>query len=409
MKIKHPLYNAVVEGGGSVKVAETTSDAFSQPRSTPQSAVTNTTAKPSAVPPSDKPAPNFEMSVDDPDLLDGVTPDRALDGNTKQEAKPVVKQDTKAEAIKAVQDKAIAATKPVVPPTKQATKPAVDPLIGIKPTGTKPVVTRDLTGFSPEEQAILKQMSNPAYEYTVKVLKEKKELEALKSSHYLQSEDGYTLSPEYKQLSQDVHYANAESSIWLQQLQDIDRGEEWQPFEGWSKDGQPVFGSKQKPTKLAEEQIRMAMNRCLQVKQEVAGQLQQIPGKYKQIIQNDNQVIKNKMAELFSWEKDPSVLEQTIDVGGKELPIKQIKQDVVNLFPVYHRNSVGVEAASNMYVALRIYANEIANLKQQLEVASIKKNEAIRGEPTGDTRPAVKTGKAIGGVTTFDMSDLPIE
>lgn len=409
MKIKNILYNAVVEGGGgaTVKTVETTSDAFTPARTTP-SAVTNTTSKPSAVTSSSKPS-EFEMSVDDPDLLDGVTPDLALESKTKVEPSPKP-QDTKAEAIKqAVQDKAVVATKPVTPPSKVTTKPVTDSLTNIKPTGTKPGVARDLTGYSPEEQAILKQMSNPAFEFTTKILKERKELESLKSSHYLQSEDGYTLSPEYKQLSQDIQYASAESNIWLQQLQKIDSGEEWQPFEGWSRDGQPVFGAKQAPTKLAEEQIRMAMNRCLQVKQEVTGQLQQIPQKYKSVIQNDNQIIKNKMQELFSWEKDSSILEQAIAVGDKEIPIKQIKQDITNLFPPYHRNSIGVEAAANMYVALRIYANEITALRQQLEVASIKKNEAIRGEPTGDTRPATKTGKAIGGVTTFDMSDLPVE
>jgi hypothetical protein len=226
-------------------------------------------------------------------------------------------------------------------------------------------------------------MARPAFEYTTKLLKEKKELESLKNSHYLQTEDGYTLTPEYKQLSQDTRYAEVEANIWLQQLQNIDKGEEWQPFEGWSKDGNPVYGAKQAPTKVAEE--------------------------HRNLIQNDNQIIKSKMKELFSWENDPTVLDQAIDIGGKEVPIKQIKQDIVNLFPPYHRNSVGVEAASNMYVALRIYANEIVNLRSQLEVATVKKDEAIRAEPTGDTRPPAKQGKAIGGVTTFDMSDLPIE
>src|SRR5271154_1686133 len=74
--------------------------------------------------------------------------------------------------------------------------------------------TRDLTGYTPEEQKHLTQMSNEAFEFTTQLLKKNKELEPLQESQYYQHENGYLLDPQYLNQVNTLQHALIEEQCW---------------------------------------------------------------------------------------------------------------------------------------------------------------------------------------------------
>ena len=411
------------EGGQTATVVQAPAGLVAPVREIPS----NNTPVPTGnerVPKSPSVVPDFskmeDMSIDDDlgDSVDEIVDTKLDDQNRGKSAAAPVKpttatpqvQDTKAAEIEAKveeEQKKVEAVKP---------EPKKDNLSDIRPKakvekgkeGTTPQ-QRDYTGYSPEEQTILKQMSNPAFEFTTKLMKDVKDLSGLKDAHYLQHPDGYMLTPEYRQLALDSYRSNMEGQLWQQQLLAIRDGKEWTPITGWSKDGQPIFGQKQQPTTQAEEEVRRCMNTCIQIQQQTEGKMQVLPQQYQQRRTQDTKNADSYMQNMFSWERDKSILDSPAPMGdGTERPIKQMLNDITSMFPSYERNSIGVRAAANAVVALKIYAARITELESQLQVAQTKTQEVQRGEPTSAVKPPSKNGHKVNGkVGVFDMAGLP--
>jgi len=379
----------------------------SRPASTAPSRATAPTAKP---PTAEAMAVKFD-SADADDLdIPGYTPEDASTGKTVETAKPTPAKETPL-PVESARQVGTQVEPSVKPADKIVETPAkVNPLLGepVKPSDK----TRDYTGFSPEEVTQLKQMSNTAFDFSAKIIKENKELAKLKDSTYLQSPEAYRLDPAYTKAAEDVDYLRAEAQIWKNQLVNIKTGKEWSPLLGWDKSGKPVFDTKRAPGEMDEEDVRSRMQQCEGSAQQMAGQLQQMQQSYANRVATDNSAIDEVQKSKFSWVADPALAEKTVTIPNLgERSIKQITNDFKELLPAYHRGSKLAELGANMFAALQVYASEIRNLQAQLQITETKRADALRAEPTSSDKPANAGGgvakSKFGGPASFDLGGLP--
>ena len=328
-----------------------------------------------------------------------------------EEPVPVVvaKETPKVEEPAVVETPAPKVVEPLKPLPKAAEPAKVESakIQPILPPAAQPKA-RDYTGFTPEEQAVLKAMSNEAFNYTSRALKEKKELEKFRDASFLQHPQAFTLDPAYNKLVEDATYFTREGEYWQEQLVKIKSGEQWTPIVGWNANGSPQLGAAGQPTPQAEEQVRMAMNQCFNAAGQSQQKLKEFASNYQQRVQQDNQAIQQECARRFGWVADPKIMDVVMNVPEVgDRTIRQIKDDFTSLFPEYQRNTIGVDVAGHLFVALQIYGQQIRELQNGKQVAEIKAEEVTRAEPTSKAKPTAN-GKTIGGVSEFSLDGLPI-
>lgn len=298
--------------------------------------------------------------------------------------------ETKKEEVKVQEGEKKEVIKQIVPPSKD--KPA----------------TRDYTGYSAEETAILKAMSNDAFDYTTKLIKESKENAKLKDSTFLQHPEAYTLSPEFKDTQRDVYFANREGQEWAKMLEQCKAGKPFKELTGFDNNGNPTYGAEIQPNDSIEERLRLNMNNCFGIAQQKQGKLNELGNTFKTRVQSDSQAIQQERAARFAWVSDPKLLDYTINIEGVgEKSIKQIREDMISLFPPYYRNSPGVEVAADLIVALRIQHAELQQALAGKGVAEIKKEEAMRGEPSSHSKPKKESESVNGSPKEFSLSGMP--
>ena len=374
-----------------------------------------TQLKPS--PSSGVPHPEKQMPESLKDVTFNAAEDFEVEQLPPQKEEKVEKKEEKVEtALKASKEDKVAEEKVekkeekkevsiLKPPTKGEEKkeaaPAKGKIIELPQKGEK--VTRDYSGFSDAEVTHLKQMSDGAYKFTTELLKERKELSKLKDTTYLQDPQAYRLDPRFQKLQVDKHYAQKEADHWRNQIALIKEGKPWREIVGFDdKTGAPQFGPERSATPQDEEAVRLAMNQCFGTVSQLDAQGQQYVSKYKEAINSDMQAIDTVMKERFSWEADPKLLDYTISVDGGERSVRQIRQDIASVFPVYMQNHPAVRASGNLMVALMVAQAELASLKGAAAVTAIKEDEQEEVEPTSEHKPKNGgKGKAIHGVVEF--------
>lgn len=272
----------------------------------------------------------------------------------------------------------------------------------IKTIGLPTKIQRDYNGYNAEQVAVFKQMSDPAYKYVTELMKEKKQLESYKDSNYLQHPDAYILNPEFRKMQEDVQYLDTESKIWGQQLALIKNGKPWHKLTGWSKSGQPIYGTDEQPTPESEEQVRVWMNQCIQGAQQGMQKLQTYPEQYKSRIQQDLSAIKQEEQKRFAWVADPTLLEHSVNIEGiGDRPLKDIKTDFVSLFPPYLQSNPVLSVASNLFIALQIQGAQLRALQSEQQVTDIKEEELEKKEPSSNLSKTA--GKTVHGHKDFTL------
>lgn len=404
------------EGGGSA--APVAPVAPSQPRTlAPKSVGVETPAK--ALPEASK---GFEFKIEDPSLLSDA------DGSLMPEIK-TDKPNTVPPKAETPLDKAneLLAQKPEVkPPTQSKEVKAEVPAVPRVPAATKqdevpkgPLVPKpkvaaqefDYSGFAPEEANALKQMSTTARDFTIKILKERKELASQTGGSYLQHPDAYVLDPQFSALNEDVTFAEKEARHWQEQLVKAQNGEKWQPVEKWDAKGNPILGPEQMPSVPAIEQMRTYMNKCIMVADHKRNELQQFAGHYKARIQQDANNIQQERARRFGWVADPKIMESTLTVeDGSEQTVAQVRNTLVNLFPPYMRKELGVQVAADLFAAFQIIQQELREAKTTGAVVQQKVADTVRAEPTTHRGGVAGDigGKVINGVKEFSLQNTPI-
>lgn len=323
-----------------------------------------------------------EMNLDDApsDLLEDGAPTSTKKDDKQQVAKTVV-EDKKVQATEKKDD-------------KQQVK--------IADAGT-----RDYSGYTVEEQAVLKQMSKPAFEFTTKKLKELKELKEQKPESYLQHPEAFTLSPEYREVSSKVQLADFEATHWKQQLLNIRNGKPWRGLQGIDDKGQPVYSGPFKATDESEIEVNNALQFVIGETQNLRGKLGEMQTGFKSRIDNDTNLIKAEMTKRFEWVAKPELLKEKLSIPEVgDVSIEDIRKQFTDLFPRYYHNSPPLETASNMFVALQIYGSRIRELEAELGKEKKLKGDIKTAEPNiegGNNGSATVSEKDI----VFDDKDMP--
>lgn len=121
---------------------------------------------------------------------------------------------------------------------------------------------RDYSKFTEEDQALLRKLPNSIYdklkvrlqdiyekENTLKELQEKVvEYQKIAEGkgvpeNWHESPDAYTLTPEYRSISDQFDKVAFEEDHWRQQLTNVKSGQPITPLQGYDKDGNPVYGA----------------------------------------------------------------------------------------------------------------------------------------------------------------------
>jgi len=351
------------------------------------------------------------------DLAKGTTKVEDKKGEPAQPALETVDQKTE-KADENVEDKKEETTK-VNSLDKILKKPGQKKDETIKPEDKKtdetikPIVpsktTRDYTGFSPEEVTALKGMSNEGFAYAVKMRKENQELAKLRDTTYLQHEKAYTLTPEYQELSQTTRLANFETKYWNEQLIAMDAGKDLIPLKGYdTRTGQPVFGEPLKPSKQLEEEVRQAMYDASNLVRTNQAKLSEFPQRYKSTIQQELSNIENYRKSQFGWVADPTMLDYTMDIGGKEKSLKQIREDVISMVPPALRNNPLVGVLGDLVIAVQIQKAQLSAYESTNTVAKTKEEETELVEPSSKDKPISKGSKdeEVHGMKEFKIDPM---
>lgn len=301
----------------------------------------------------------------------------------------------------------------IKPPAKKEDKKDEAGKIAFKQVTPKKPEERDYSGYSPEETAALKQMSNEAFDFTTKVLKQNRELAQNKDGAFYQHPDAYRLHPEFRTTQNNIIKTQSEGDIWKQVLASMRKGNATKVPVGFDpQTGNFVFSEQPvTPNEEIEETVRLNMQRCYSVAEQLKGQLNNFGQNYQSRIKQDLAAIQNERSARFSWVANPELLDYTIgvetDKGIVDMPIKQIRQDFINILPPYIRENPGTQIAADLMVSLMIANGELREARNGKEVAEIKQKEIQRGEPSSETRQIQEAGKEINGVRTFSLDGMP--
>lgn len=361
---------------------------------------------------------DVELSLDDtPEQLE----DKLLAKTNKQDAKTSTKQSKQSKQPVAAQAKEDKASKEQT--TKDSDKQVDEGFdLGIETeedkgkqeSGKK---ARDYSDVADEQKEILKHVPNylfdKAKEYIKQAAKVKSDYEALKIDYekvksgklpdtYFEHEKAYLLSPDYQkavELSQTIDF---EENHYVQQLENIESGLEWQELKGYDKTGNPVFVTHpalegNKVNVKAKIFAQRNLNLYAAKRNEVEQQLSGITNTFKQQHETTKSSFKAIEDKFFGKLKDMSKLpKEAQDYYG------DIKTKLNEALPSYKDHPfiefLSKSALSNIYKTQEL-AKRDAKIKQLEEKLS-------------DTLGAGPTSKVLNGSAkvdtdvVYDMNNL---
>lgn len=273
--------------------------------------------------------------------------------------------------------------------------------------------TFDYSKYSAQEVTNMKNMSRQSREAYAKVLEENKQLATYKDANYLQHENGYTLTPEYRDLCSREGATLSEGKAWEQALLAIKGGKEFrEPVDIDPKTGQLIYSQPRKATDADEIRIQQNLQLCTTELGKVRGELNGYGNKFQSRIKEDIQGIQAERKNRFAWVEDPKLLDANVEINGQEIPVKGVIEHFKSLLPAYHRNSIIADVAADLFVALQIQSSQLREAQNGKAVAEVKVKETSRAEPTSDAsdRGTSDTIKVAGGRTipkTFSLEGMP--
>jgi hypothetical protein len=314
---------------------------------------------------------------------DGSPEDLQPEGETRQT--PEADGTTKAGDKKVETAKPEATTKPpeTTPPPAEKKK-TTDVVVDTK--GTKGF---DYTGFQPEEVTMLKQMSNPAREFTAKALRDFAKLRSEQPAAYYQHPEAYRLTPEFVSRATDYEYATREQQFWRQQLIQIRAGKPWNGISGWDEKGNALLTGPFKPNDEAEIDVSNVLQNVTNQAGNIQGELRGLQQNFAKRIQTGAAILQAERAKRFEWVNKPELLEETIplpDVGDTKL--KAIRDDFKQLFDTVHHNNPLMELCQDMFVALQVYGARIRALEGENQHEKTIREDVTRMEPSPETAAA---------------------
>ena len=227
----------------------------------------------------------------------------------------------------------------------------------------------------------------------------------------MQHPDAYMLSPEFNQIRATTIQATRESELYISLLEKVRNGEKIQLPERYDAESGQFIMSKGEvePTARLEEELRQAALNTRNIADQSKSKLIELQSNFKNQVAQDLANINAYRHSNFDWVKNPELLKYSIACGNLgDRTLQQIRDDIKGVMPPYMQSHPLAEVVGDMMIALRLVNAELAEAKSGQQVAEIKKEEALRKEPTSDHRFNTNgNGKAVGGVTTFDTVGMP--
>lgn len=207
-------------------------------------------------------------------------------------------------------------------PTKkpEVVKPVEEPPAPVKPIIAPKVDSRDakLEGFTDNEKALLKKMSNESFELVMARFDKLKEAESKRAEaekklaetttgklpdYWAEHEEAYSLSPTYKELSTQRQLGSAIVKHWEEQFAKVEAGEKWRGLE--YHDGKVVISSlENEPSPVAKAKIMAAMNAASHESNQVERELKQFVDGHKSQYGKVMEEVKHAESTLFERYKD---------------------------------------------------------------------------------------------------------
>lgn len=305
--------------------------------------------------------------------------------------------ETEAEQQRQAEEAAKAKAKEAQPPQQKVAekgKPLAPDTKGDK---------RDYTGFSEHEVAVFRQMSTPAFEFAAKTLRELRTLQQQKPESYLQHPEAYTLSPEYVEIQQQATALKSEAKHWKEQLLAIRAGKPWYGL-AYDDKGNAIKQGPYKPTEAAEIDVGNAYNVVTNHAVDTGRKVGQLKATFQERVNTSLQAITNERAKRFEWVADPTKQDVELELGdGKKVPIKTVIGQFKDMFDRHHHGNPLLDLAADMFVALQIQQQHIAQLKSNVLHKEKLNKDILNAEPPVD-------GGAASGAPTekvFDISGMP--
>lgn len=340
-----------------------------------------------------------------------VKPVKVPEGKQTAEDEPVIEEIPKEEGEEKVEEKKNdGVPKYLKPPKgKEDTKPVDKDTKGaVKPIVPPTNKSRDFTGFTQEEAAAGKQMSNEAFEIYKRAINSSKELASVKESSYLQHPQAYVLSPEFQETRTKLGRAQQEAQYWESQLTGMtENGTDITPLQGWNpQTGEPVYGAPIKANKALETKLHVMIGNCYRVAQDLQGKLAEYPTKYQSGIKADIDGIEAFQKQQFGWEQDNKLMDYSILVEGLgDRTLKQIKDDVYSIIPKWAHSHPLAKLTANLVIALRCKQAEMASMTSEKQVEKVQEEEQEHVEPSSRNKPTTNGAKAdlVHGMREFKI------
>lgn len=201
-------------------------------------------------------------------------------------------------------------------PEETPTDPTVEDdqqLLPFNPQPAKIPAKRDLSGLAPDHAKLFKAMSNEAYDFLRPIFDEHQKgnkvqsdlqakLEEARSQRWYDTDNAYTLSPDYKHLSDNLTRINFEERYWQEQLAAAEDGKAITMLTGVDESGQYILGEPEAPSAAKKAELINHLTKAHQIRSQLSGELEQLKsnygGKFKRLDEELGKVDQTLFAKL---------------------------------------------------------------------------------------------------------------
>ena len=289
--------------------------------------------------------------------------------------------------------------KPVEAPAKQPDPAAAQVEPAKQEPGAAPLFD------DPQDSVFLNKMHKEAaahFSKRVKALSEKASKVVAAQDSFYTHPDGFTLLPEYQEISSSYASLKAEHDHWQSALAAIEEGKPFKLFEGFDEQGRPVLSADAyKPTADAKVKIQTALMGLTSDLGAKRAQAAELKGKFGTTYEQAVKVVNEERLKRFPWVRDPKLEDQELEIEGYgKATIKKIKEDLLALTPAVWRHLPVSEAMADTFIALRIAIGKLKSQAVQVKEASLV--EPVVPSSAGGAKPGATED------SEFDAEGMPI-
>lgn len=216
--------------------------------------------------------------------------------------------------------------------------------------------SRDLSGFTAQEQQLLRRMSNETFAWLEPKLKALKETQGLQEktppAWMFGHEESYKLLPEYQRHTENMESLNVEEQWWKQQFINLRSGRDAQDLNIDGK-GQLIAGGPIGKGADAELYVQQKMQEAVALRSEEASKFANWRASHQQHIGGVRQQMEKVYTTLF----------------GKEVPapVKAGADKMLGWLPPHLANQTEYKLIAGLYGYVQAAQAQIAALKTQLQ------------------------------------------